>query len=144
MLRNLLTLAAVALSTAAQAAERPRSGVYSNVRISPQTGDAGGVEIELHADGPTPYLVFTVCQGGCWGGKTWPASVSKGQVAFHVTEEWADESGRIVDRPTLRYAARPRRGALILESPDRPEIDGVRLKRVARPAPGRTAALATR
>ena len=137
-------VAALAFTAAvggASSAERSRSGVYSSFRISPETDDAGGMEVEVR-DGASPTVVVTACEGGCWGGKSWPAEISGRAISFTVIEEWFDAAGKVSDRPSVRYRGRFVPGALILESPDRPYMGRERLRRVRQPVPGQTAARA--
>lgn len=139
-LRNLLMPAAsLALMGGAQAPASSLSGVYSNVGYSDETGDAGGFEVQLDADGSRPTLVFTICEGGCYGGKTWPVTISGHRIAFKVVHQWTRSDGTPWSE-TKQYEGTVRGDVLTLRSPQLGGLDP-RLERISNPTPGQTARL---
>ena len=56
-------LAAATPAQAAQARATIAPGIYGNVRMGAETGDLGGMEIEIHPDGGT--VETTYCEGWC-------------------------------------------------------------------------------
>lgn len=63
-----LALAALATPIAAQApipASAWPSGIYSNVRMSGETGDLGGMEIRFYTLGGKRMVEFVHCEGWC-------------------------------------------------------------------------------
>lgn len=118
------------------------SGVYSNVRYSDETGDAGGFEVQLDADQARPTVVFTICEGGCYGGDTWPVAINGNRIAFRVTHEWKRSDGSAWTE-TEDYEGTIDGDLLSLESPQVPGVDP-RLVRVPHPTAGQTARLAGR
>lgn len=118
----------------------PLTGVYSNVSYSDETGDAGGFEVALDADGGTnPTVVFTICEGGCYGGKRWPVAIDGNRIAFRVFHEWKRSDGSAWTE-TEDYEGVIVGDVLSLRSPQVPGIDP-RLTRVRHPTPGQTARL---
>lgn len=139
-LRNAASLLAFgALVGCARVPLPTMSGVYSNVRYSHETGDAGGFEVQLDADKSEPTVVFTICEGGCYGGETWPVSVAGNKMAFRVIQ-WTRSDGSSWSE-TEDYEGTVAGDILSLRSPQVPGIDP-RLMRVPRPTAGQTARLA--
>lgn len=122
----------------------PLTGVYSNVSYSDETGDAGGFEVALDADdGSRPTVVFTICEGGCYGGKRWPVAIEGNRIAFRVVHEWLPSDGGPVWTETEDYEGTVEGDALNLRSPQVPGANP-HLLRVAHPAPEQTERLAGR
>ena len=119
----------------------PITGVYSNVSYSDETGDAGGFEVAINADsGSSPTVVFTICEGGCYGGDTWPVAINGNQIAFSVVHEWKRSDGSTWTE-TEEYEGIISGDILTLTSPQVPGVDP-RLARVSHPTAGQTARLA--
>lgn len=135
-------LLAATLQACAGVPEPTLSGVYSNISLHAETGDLGGVQMEVRADSTSGTVIFTRCEGGCYGGKTWPATIAGDTVTFSVTDDWFDQDGRLSDQTTTRYVARIRGEVLWLTSPDH-AAPAERLKRMKDPVPGHTEELAT-
>ncbi|TWB47160.1 hypothetical protein [Nitrospirillum viridazoti] len=116
-------------------------GVYSHVVYSEETGDLLGMEVEVRG-GPKPSIVVSVCEGACWGGKTWPLTVEGNRLSFTVEEELADRYGKPTPPLILHYIAVRKGAVLVVTSPDG-DIPGWKetLKRVPHPKPGQTARL---
>lgn len=136
-----LAMAIVLVGCAQQLGASSLTGVYSNVRYSDETGDAGGFEVQLNADTTNPTIVFTICEGGCYGGETWPVEVVGNRIAFQVTHEWARSDGGPPLRETEQYEGTIDGQVLSLRSPQVPGVDP-RLVRVPHPRPNQTARLA--
>lgn len=115
-------------------------GVYSDLRYSDESGDLNGFEAAFETvDGETS-VVFTICEGGCYGGETWPVRIDGDRVGFEVSVAWRRSDGAPVEPVTTRYVGEFRGGALRLTSPDVPWIEAT-LRRMRNPEPGRTARL---
>ncbi len=138
-----LTANNVRLTPAEGCAQTPAttmSGVYSNVRYSDETGDAGGFEVQLDANASQPTVVFTICEGGCYGGDTWPVAINGNQVSFRVVHEWKRSDGSAWTE-TQDYEGFISGDILSLTSPQVPGVDP-RLARVSHPTAVQTARLA--
>ncbi|NEX94860.1 hypothetical protein [Caulobacter sp. 17J65-9] len=122
------------------AASAWRSGVYSDVSLHEETGDLLGMEIELHV-GPRPSVVVATCEGQCYGGKTWPATITDREIRFTVQDSWDDQDGKPVPGDPIHYVGRLEGDVVVLTSPDLADLDE-RLARMEAPAPGRTVRLA--
>lgn len=122
----------------------PLTGVFSNVSYSDETGDAGGFEVALDADNSSnPTVVFTICEGGCYGGERWPVSIEGNRIAFRVVHRWKPSEGGPEWEEREDYEGVIEGDVLNLRSPQVPGADP-RLPRVSNPAPGQTARLAGR
>lgn len=144
MLVRTATLLAVccALSGCAQPPASYLSGVYSSVSYSDETGDAGGFEVQLDADKNQPTIVLTICEGGCYGGDTWPVRITGNRIAFRATHEWKRSDGSAWSE-SADFAGAVLGDVLSLRSPQFPGVDS-RLVRVRRPTAGQTARLGGR
>jgi len=111
-------------------------GTYSSVRNHPYTGDVMGAEVEVRTT-PRPTVVVTICEGSCWGGKVWPAVITKHQISFSVVEDLVDQDGRPVPQ-RLNFVATFEGGSLVLKQKG---VPAEKLRRVAHPRPGQTARL---
>ncbi|MBC6983729.1 hypothetical protein [Caulobacter sp. 17J80-11] len=132
-------LAACSTPAPATAAADP-SGVYSSVEYVEEAGDLLGMEIELHA-GHEPTVIVTDCEGECFGGKVWPATIVGDQINFTVVQDdLVDSEGTLVRGERIRYAGWVKGSVLVLTSPDLPELKE-KLKRIADPKPAQTAQL---
>jgi hypothetical protein len=75
------------------------SGVYSDVKTSGETGDMGGFELELHAEGSQPFVYAVWCEGWCNTADRAPITWTKDGFIFvyeerSVTEEGAEHIDR--------------------------------------------------
>jgi hypothetical protein len=116
------------------------SGVYSSVRYAEEAGDDLGMEIEIITK-PRPIAVVTICEGQCWGGKTWPVVIDGRDISFSVEEAFNDQNGKPVKPRILEFAGRLEGDVLVVDMPGASDVPEERLKRVAHPAPGQTARL---
>jgi hypothetical protein len=137
-----LALCAALQPGATLSAERDRSGVYSSLRTSAETGDVGGFELEISGANHRT-AVFAACEGGCWGGEIQSLVIRGSRISFTVLETWYDERGDVSERRPVRYEGRFLGDSLLLRSPDKTYFGQERLKRVADPLPGQTAGWAT-
>ncbi len=104
-----------ALAGAAVAAEL--GGTYSNVCVSPGTGDQGGVELTLLSAADGPSIIFKICEGGCWQPKTHDVELIGRAIAFTVTETTFDGEGRPAKTSSHRFRGAFGPRSLSLESP---------------------------
>lgn len=128
-LRPLLLLGLAAL--AACAAQPPATRIYGDIRYSEETGDLGGMWVELIRVGPATEVFFVSCEGACNGGGTFPAERVDGTLRFTAVEQWSRSSGEPITT-TTRYVAVPQGRSLIVTSPDVPELRAVLPQRAAR------------
>ena len=110
-----LWLAAALASVATPLIAAPLSGVYGNVEMSPDTGDLGGMEIEIHADGPDPYAEFVLCEGWCNGAASVPITVVGDTLTFDYIEQYTDLAGQPTDSRLSRISGRMTAEGLVLE-----------------------------
>lgn len=116
------------------------SGVYGNVAYSDETGDAGGFEVALDGERSSgPTVTFTICEGGCYGGETWPVAISGDRIAFTVVHEGMRSDGAVW-REAEHYEGTFEGDVLTLRSPQFPG-QAFHLPRITDPEPGRTARL---
>lgn len=131
-MRRLAPLAAFALLASAGAARaQPTSalGVYSNVRLSPETGDLGGMELELRRGPDGAEVEFVLCEGWCNHAVHVPVTVVQGRFTFDYIEPLNDEGGRPIQPWVLHIAARLANGGVVLSSPTEEAFPPTRLRR---------------
>lgn len=92
-------------------------GVYSNVCLSAETQDQGGIELQIRTVGRQPSVTLKTCQGGCWEQPTSEVVVRKDRITFLATDQAFDEKGNLVAATIHRFTGRFRAGALVVESP---------------------------
>ena len=131
----------IAVAACATVAGAPSSGTFGDVRMSAETGDQGGFQMETRLDGPKPSVVFTTCEGGCYGGESWPVAISGDVMTFSVVDDWYAGDGELAEQDTTRYVARWSGDGWLLTSPDSPGLNA-RLRRLPDAAPGDTEELA--
>ena len=120
------------------AASPDPSRVYSSVRYIEEAGDDVGMEVEVITK-PRPAAVVTICEGECWGGRTWPPVITGRQISFSVVEKLTDWHGKPAKLLTLNFVGRFEGDALIIKN--RVDVPTERLRRVVDPIPGQTAQL---
>jgi len=72
-------------------------GVFSDVRINPETGDASGIRIVVSDRGRSSTVHVTVCEGGCNGGSDRPAIVRGERITFTLREPYFDQRGSVAE-----------------------------------------------
>jgi len=110
-------LAAFACVTTGAAVAKPGnriSGIYSNVHLSPETGDLGGLEIEFHAQGPKPHALVVFCEGWCNQWHRVPVELRGDKFSLSFSETLRDSSGSKVGEDHYRIEGRIARRSLIV------------------------------
>jgi hypothetical protein len=140
MLRWLLPLIAfvgVTHLAAESKAAPPLTGLYGNVRMSPQTGDLGGQEIRFFADPQSgqPMVEFVDCEGWCNATYIAPLNDGGSHYWFEYKEKYYDGEDNVVEEGRRRYQLTFRGKTLILSGsfPDCTECTSMgpyRLKRL--------------
>ena len=110
------------------------------MRYVEEAGDDLGMEIEVITK-PQPVVVVTICEGQCWGGKTWPAVIDDRKITFSVVEALKNQDGKTAKPLTLNFAGRLEGNVLVVNMPDASDVPEERLERVTNPTPGQTARL---
>ena len=88
-----LVLPLAALASAACA--KPMSpGVYGNVSYSAESGDLGGMELQLTGTGAGERVEFVFCEGWCSASHTEPITPTAHGFAFDYAEQYVDEHGQ--------------------------------------------------
>jgi len=88
-----LVLPLAALASAACA--NPMSpGVYGNVSYSAESGDLGGMELQLTGTGAGERVEFVFCEGWCSARHTEPITPTAHGFAFDYAEQYVDEHGQ--------------------------------------------------
>lgn len=124
----------LALLACASAWSTPRSGVYSNVCLYPETDDLGGVAIQLDLDAP-PAGAFWLCEGGCgWPEPMSSIRLSGDLISFSVVDRSVDAAGKTVQSDVYHYRGRFTAHGLTLTS-DRPDFGRANLVRSRRERP---------
>jgi hypothetical protein len=70
-----------------------KSGIYSSVQMSRETGDMGGFELELFANAPTPYVEAVWCEGWCNSSNRFPVTWTKNGFTFEYNEKFDSKIG---------------------------------------------------
>lgn len=87
---------AVVTPTGMLEARKPRStiepGIYGNVRMYPETGDLGGIEVQI---GPSNQIETTICEGWCNSTYRTTYRDAGRSISYEVQEKGADRSGRV-------------------------------------------------
>lgn len=60
------------------------AGIYSDVRVSGETGDYGGMELRLDSGGDSATIDFVLCEGWCSEVQRRPVRRGLGGVAFSI------------------------------------------------------------
>jgi hypothetical protein len=86
-----LPLAALASATSASPIS---SGVYGNVSYGAESGDLGGIELQLTGTGADARVEFVFCEGWCSVSHTEPITPTEHGFAFDYAEQYVDERGQ--------------------------------------------------
>jgi hypothetical protein len=120
---------AAALLPVSPANAAPAPGVYSNVCISRDTGDHGGVELHLSYTAGKPVVGLKLCEGGCWAEPARAARVTKDGLTFIATNQMFDERGAPLPTEDHHFRVSFSGTTATLSSPDRDGYSRLRLKR---------------
>jgi len=116
------------------------AGVWSSVRYVAEAGDDLGMEVEI-IDKPQPVAVVTICEGSCYGGKTWPAVIRGNKISFSVSEALVDQNGEPAKPLKMSFVGQLTGRTLSLRMDGESDAPEERLQRVAHPKPNQTAKL---
>jgi hypothetical protein len=102
---RMLLLAAVILVGSPAAAKEAAwpTGLYSNVRLSEQTGDLGGMEARFYEEAGRHMVEFVWCEGWCNESFRVPVTRTEGGFAFSYFQRFAD--GDAEQGVTMRFLA---------------------------------------
>jgi len=129
-------VAAALLVSSPGRANEALSGVFSDITMSAETGDLGGLEIELHAERPNPYALVVSCEGWCGLYHRVPLRLTGTRFSFAFSEQLVDSSGKPagVDRYRIdgRLVGRMLVGSLELNTQGRSVRRRFHLQRRAR------------
>jgi hypothetical protein len=128
------------IAVASPVAAQTPVGVYSSVRVHPETGDVLGDEIEFRP-GPKLMAVVTICERARWGGKAWPVTVTGSRIAIPVLMQGlVDQDGRPAKDQPVPLVGSFTGGILRIETQREPLSET--LKRLRSPRANQTAMLA--
>jgi hypothetical protein len=102
---RLVALAALFAASPLAAEDQPwPAGLYSNVRMSKQTGDLGGMEARFYEDGVQHMVEFVWCEGWCNETFSVPVTrVPEGGFTFSYFQRFSD--GSVEEGQTMRFVA---------------------------------------
>lgn len=94
-----IALSALLLASSSAIAKKPMAwptGLYSNVRMSAETGDLGGMEARFYEENGEHMVEFVWCEG--WCNQTYKSKLTRydNGFEFHYTEEYQGGEGTIV------------------------------------------------
>ncbi len=107
---------ALVLGASTNAQASPRSGVYSDVCIDPETQDQDGIELQW-GPGPQPWITFVVCEGGCGARPVRDIKVSGDRISFTALDELVDGRGTPLPPVPYHYEGQFTANRLVLRSP---------------------------
>ena len=94
MIRALALACGMAAAACAPAGPETISpGLYGNVRLSEESGDLGGMELELIGSGPGAHVEFVFCEGWCNSSHKAPVELTDGGFKFYYTEQYSYADG---------------------------------------------------
>jgi hypothetical protein len=94
-------------------------GTYSNVCMYPETGDLGGLQLEIKYSNGKPGVLLWICEGGCgWALITSELTTKGNQMSFTGGQEAISYPSRKVGiANSWRFTATMHDGELLLTSP---------------------------
>ena len=115
---------------AAPACAKPIApGVYGNVSYSAESGDLGGIELQLIGAGDHARVEFVFCEGWCGPSHIAPVRVNDDGFAFDYSEQFVDQEGRPVAPEQMHVdVRRAGTGLLVTVTPDAAGAQAVSLK----------------
>ncbi len=105
------------LALAAQPSTPELPATYSNVCLSRETGDQGGVELTLLTREGAPVVILKTCEGGCWRQATREVKLADGRIAFLATYQTFTREGAVAETLAHRFTGVVRGRTLVLDSP---------------------------
>lgn len=114
--QSLILMATGLLMVAGTAIAGPvsRSGYFDSVSISAETGDEGGIRIQVN-DGPSPTVDFSLCEGACHDPIRFPAQIEGDRLSFLFVEPLFDAKGAKVSETRARVDGRFTARGLLLK-----------------------------
>ena len=122
-----IALAAAAVLVSPAQAD-PAAGLYSDVCLSPDTGDQGGVELRLVYNAGAPMVIFKTCEGGCWAQPTRAAALTGNTLSFIAANQAFDDKGVLADSQDHHFEVRFSGETATLTSRDYPGHQTHRLR----------------
>ena len=90
----MIRAAGAALCLAVAACGQVPPGIYGDVRLSEETGDLGGMELELIGTGEDARAEFVICEGWCNTVIEAPVEFTDDGFSFHYVEHEYAPGGR--------------------------------------------------
>ena len=125
-------LAAFAMSAPAKVPTSALSGIFGSVQMGPETGDLGGLEIELHPEAASPYALVVFCEGWCNQAHLVSLKVNGSRFSLAFSEPLVDEDGKPVAADQFRIDGQARGNSLLVDFQLNSYRERMRLKRLAR------------
>lgn len=96
---SIIALSALMLASSSAVAKKPMAwptGIYSNVRMSAETGDLGGMEARFYEENGEHMVEFVWCEG--WCNQTYKSKLTRydNGFEFHYTEQYEGGEGTIL------------------------------------------------
>jgi hypothetical protein len=97
-------------------------GIYKGLKYVQESGDLLGMAVDIRHI-PQPIITVTTCEGGCYGGKSWPLTIKGQSIHFDVCDDVVDQSGRPAKCNPIHYVGQFRSdGALVVFMQGEPSI----------------------
>ena len=93
MIRAALVCCLAATACAPAGAEVVPPGIYGDVRLSEESGDLGGMELELIGTGSDAQVEFVFCEGWCSWSHKGPVEFTDDGFDFHYVEQYSYADG---------------------------------------------------
>lgn len=106
--RSVIALSALLLASSAVMAKKPLAwptGLFSNVQMSGETGDLGGMEARFYEEAGKHMVEFVWCEG--WCNETHKAELIRGDNAFMFQYVQVYEGGEGRIETDLHYVIQP-------------------------------------
>lgn len=119
-------------ASAAQGPQPLQPGIFSNVELSPETGDLGGLEVEIRLDETGPYVLVVVCEGWCNTVYRSPLKPAGARFEFSFRELSCDPEGVQFEGPLVRFHIWRSGSKLVVEDQAMPGYGRWRLRPLKR------------
>ena len=98
-------------------------GIYGNVTLNEESGDLGGVELELIGTGANARIEWVLCEGWCNTIRRAPVQLTPDGFTCSYVEEYVDQDGHPADSKTFdAVAVRTEAGVtMTITSADEPQ-----------------------